>query len=106
MYQFIKQFVCGIIHEFSIKKSLAQANSLRIFLFSQFIFGFQRIERGWSGLGDPACFHKKKTRLHSDSNCFTTGDNLSFGPLTLINLFGTGLVLADCSTLISKGNAS
>ena len=39
----------------------------------------------------------KKTRLHSDSNCLTIGDNLSFGPLTLINLFGTDLVLADCS---------
>ena len=105
MYQFIKQFVCGIIHEFSIKK-VSCTSKFSAYLFSHFIFGFQRIERGWSGLGDPACFHKKKTRLHSDSNCFTTGDNLSFGPLTLINLFGTGLVLADCSTLISKSNAS
>ena len=31
---------------------------------------------------------------------------MNFGPLTLISLFGTGLVLADCSALISKGYPS
>ena len=52
------------------KKSLAQANSLRICFLTSYLFTFQRIEKGCSGLGDPARFHMKKTRLHSESILF------------------------------------